>query len=76
MDIIIISKQYINDYDALLIVAGAGLGIDSGLPDYRGPYGLWNMWHPTKSLNMTYEKLSTHELFLENPALAWVFRLI
>ena len=74
MENIKLSKQYINDYDALLIVAGAGLGIDSGLPDYRGPQGLWNTWHPARSLNMTYEKLSTHELFLENPSLAWGFQ--
>jgi NAD-dependent SIR2 family protein deacetylase len=66
-------KEYINHYDSLLIVAGAGLGIDSGLPDYRGPQGLWNTWHPARHLNMTYENLSTHELFLENPALAWGF---
>ena len=46
------SKNYIDNYDALLIVAGAGLGIDSGLPDYRGPQGLWNTWHPAKSMKM------------------------
>lgn len=68
------SKEYIDNFDALLIVAGAGLGIDSGLPDYRGPQGLWNTWHPAKDLNMTYEKLSTHELFLENPSLSWGFQ--
>jgi len=68
------SKNYIDNYDALLIVAGAGLGIDSGLPDYRGPQGLWNTWHPAKSMKMTYENLSTHELFLDNPALAWGFQ--
>jgi NAD-dependent SIR2 family protein deacetylase len=25
--------------DGLLITAGAGMGIDSGLPDFRGPGG-------------------------------------
>jgi len=68
------SKQIINNSDALLIVAGAGMGIDSGLPDYRGPNGLWNTWHPAKELNLTYEKLSTNEQFLENPELAWGFQ--
>ncbi len=64
----------INSADALLIITGAGMGIDSGLPDYRGPQGLWNTWHPAKQLNMTYENLSTHEMFLENPELAWGFQ--
>ncbi len=27
--------------DGLLITAGAGMGIDSGLPDFRGPGGFW-----------------------------------
>ena len=64
----------IKNSDCLLIVAGAGMGIDSGLPDYRGPNGLWNTWHPAKTLNMTYDKLSTHENFIEDPELAWGFQ--
>ena len=27
--------------DALLIGAGAGMGVDSGLADFRGPEGFW-----------------------------------
>ena len=50
------------------------MGIDSGLPDYRGPNGLWNTWHPARKLNMRYEQLSTHELFLNEPNLAWGFQ--
>lgn len=69
-----LSADILNSSDALLIVAGAGMGIDSGLPDYRGPNGLWNTWHPARELNMTYEQLSTHENFLENPELAWGFQ--
>lgn len=68
------ASKSINDADALLIVAGAGMGIDSGLPDYRGPNGLWNTWHPARKLNMRYEQLSTHELFLNEPNLAWGFQ--
>ena len=33
-------KQYIKDSDAILITAGAGMGVDSGLPDFRGNDGL------------------------------------
>ena len=64
----------INNSDALLIIAGAGMGIDSGLPDYRGPNGLWNTWHPARELNLTYETLSTHQTFIDNPELAWGFQ--
>ena len=32
--------------DALLIGAGAGMGVDSGLPDFRGPEGFWKAYPP------------------------------
>ena len=32
-------KQIINEAEAILITAGAGMGVDSGLPDFRGNEG-------------------------------------
>ena len=29
-------KQIITEAEAILITAGAGMGVDSGLPDFRG----------------------------------------
>ncbi|MBP8110843.1 MAG: NAD-dependent deacetylase, partial [Agitococcus sp.] len=31
----------INSSDGLIIAAGAGMGVDSGLPDFRGNEGMW-----------------------------------
>lgn len=31
--------------DTILIAAGAGMGVDSGLPDFRGQQGFWKT-HP------------------------------
>ena len=31
--------ELIRAADGLLITAGAGIGVDSGLPDFRGPQG-------------------------------------
>jgi NAD-dependent SIR2 family protein deacetylase len=31
------AARAISNADALLIGAGAGMGVDSGLPDFRGP---------------------------------------
>lgn len=33
------AKNIIKSCDFLMITAGAGLGVDSGLPDFRGPTG-------------------------------------
>ena len=30
--------------DALIISAGAGMGVDSGLPDFRGNEGFWKAY--------------------------------
>lgn len=32
-------KQIIDEAGAVLITAGAGMGVDSGLPDFRGNEG-------------------------------------
>ena len=36
--------------DCLLFHAGAGMGVDSGLPDFRGPQGFWRAYPPMKDL--------------------------
>jgi NAD-dependent SIR2 family protein deacetylase len=38
------AARLIRDADALLITAGAGMGVDSGLPDFRGPNGFWGVY--------------------------------
>ncbi|CAE8610924.1 unnamed protein product [Polarella glacialis] len=53
--------------DALLFTAGAGMGVDSGLPDFRGTTGLWK----DRDVAMTYEDMSDDKWFTEDPAFAW-----
>lgn len=50
--------------DALLIGAGAGLGVDSGLPDYRGTLGYWTQ-------NPEWEEMASGQWFIQKPAQAW-----
>ena len=35
------AKEVIQAADSILITAGAGMGVDSGLPDFRGKEGFW-----------------------------------
>ena len=34
----------IEQADALIVAAGAGMGVDSGLPDFRGKDGFWRAY--------------------------------
>jgi len=63
----------IEEADALIILAGAGMGVDSGLPDYRGNAGLWKEHPYLKELGLTFERAANPELFANDPELAWRF---
>ena len=43
------AAQAIAEAEAILIGAGAGMGCDSGLPDFRGPEGSGRPTRPTPS---------------------------
>ncbi|HET9139664.1 SIR2 family NAD-dependent protein deacylase [Actinophytocola sp.] len=59
--------------EALLICAGAGMGVDSGLPDFRGDEGFWRAYPPYERLGLRFVELANPEHFTEDPALAWGF---
>eukprot|EP00440_Ansanella_granifera_P035109 gb/GFBE01038081.1/.p1 GENE.gb/GFBE01038081.1/~~gb/GFBE01038081.1/.p1 ORF type:complete len:371 (+),score=71.07 gb/GFBE01038081.1/:1-1113(+) len=61
------AAEAINDCEALIFTAGAGMGVDSGLPDFRGSTGLFK----DRELAMTYEEMSNDKWFGEDPAFAW-----
>jgi NAD-dependent deacetylase len=52
------------------ILSGAGISTDSGIPDYRGPQGLWRR-------DPEAEKLVTYDHYMSDPEIrrrAWVMR--
>jgi NAD-dependent SIR2 family protein deacetylase len=55
------------DCDAWMVTAGAGIGVDSGMPDFRGPTGLFH----DRETPMTWEETSNDKWFAEDPAFAW-----
>lgn len=58
---------------ALLVCAGAGIGVDSGLPDFRGPEGFWRAYPPYRDLGLRFEEIADPQHFAEDPELAWGF---
>lgn len=65
--------ELINNADAILIGAGAGMGVDSGLPDFRGKEGFWRAYPQLKALNKYFIDMARGDLFFDNPELAWWF---
>ncbi len=68
-----IAKQLIKNADAILITAGAGMGVDSGLPDFRGSEGFWKAYPPIKELGLDFEDMANPIWFTKDPNLAWAF---
>ncbi len=64
---------WIEGADAILVAAGAGMGVDSGLPDFRGPEGFWRAYPAYKELGLAFEAMASPEHFADNPALGWGF---
>src|SRR5215468_9418889 len=67
------ARSAIDGADALLIAAGAGMGVDSGLPDFRGPEGFWRAYPAYARLGLRFEALANPRWFERDPELAWGF---
>jgi len=59
--------------EAILITAGAGMGVDSGLPDFRGNKGFWRAYPPFARMGLSFTQLANPEWFNRDPGLAWGF---
>jgi NAD-dependent SIR2 family protein deacetylase len=58
---------------ALVVTAGAGMGVDSGLPDFRGNEGFWNAYPPYRRLGLSFVEAANPEHFERDPAFGWGF---
>lgn len=65
--------DWIQAADGLLITAGAGMGIDSGLPDFRGPGGFWAVYPALGRARIAFESIANPAAFTSDPRLAWGF---
>lgn len=67
------AAQTLDAADAVLIAAGAGIGVDSGLPDFRGNQGFWEAYPPIAKLGISFYEMANPQWFDHNPKLAWAF---
>ena len=59
--------------DALLITAGAGMGVDSGLPDFRSDGGFWRSYPRLAQLGLAFEDMAQPRWFRDDARMAWAF---
>ncbi|KIH76420.1 NAD-dependent protein deacetylase, SIR2 family [Geoalkalibacter ferrihydriticus] len=67
------AAQAIAGARALIITAGAGMGVDSGLPDFRGDHGFWQAYPMYQRLGINFIGAANPAHFERDPAFGWGF---
>ena len=67
------AAAWLQEADGLLVTAGAGMGVDSGLPDFRGNEGFWRAYPALAEARLSFEEIANPAHFVRDPALAWGF---
>lgn len=68
-----LAARAIENAQFLLFSAGAGMGVDSGLPDFRGTDGFWRAYPPFARLGLEFQEVANPRWFRSDPQLAWGF---
>jgi len=63
----------IKEAEVFVITAGAGMGVDSGLPDFRGDHGFWQAYPAYERLGLSFVECATPQHFINDPHFAWGF---
>ena len=65
------AREFLDRAERVVVLTGAGISTDSGIPDFRGPQGVW-------TLNPKAEKMSDIRYYVSDPEvrrLSWQSRL-
>jgi NAD-dependent deacetylase len=57
------ARDLVRAAERVLVLTGAGVSAESGVPTFRGPEGLWRNYRP--------EELATPQAFARDPRLVW-----
>lgn len=67
------AAAWLREADGLLVTAGAGMGVDSGLPDFRGNAGLWRAYPALAEAKRDFQSIANPRAFEDEASLAWGF---
>lgn len=65
-DKIVRLAELISESNKIVVFTGAGISVESGIPDFRGPNGLWRKYDP---------RVASIDYFMNNPEGFWKFAL-
>jgi len=71
LDSLEFARQHVGSAQRVVVLTGAGISTDSGIPDFRGPQGVW-------TLNPKAERMSDIRYYVSDPEvrrLSWQSRL-
>lgn len=68
-----LAVDWLRKADGLIVAAGAGMGVDSGLPDFRGNEGLWRAYPALGQAGLAFSSIASPTAFRKHPRLAWGF---
>ena len=57
------AKEIIDNASNVMVLTGAGISAESGIPTFRGDEGLWKQYRP--------EDIATPQAFLRDPKFVW-----
>lgn len=67
------AAELIAEADGLVITAGAGMGVESGLPEFRGEKGFWRAYPALGARGMDFTAIANPAAFQADARLAWGF---
>jgi NAD-dependent SIR2 family protein deacetylase len=68
-----LAAQWIAQADGLLVTAGAGMGVDSGLPDFRGKNGFWRAYPAFRQRQVEFHQIASPQAMQALPEIGWGF---
>ena len=67
------AAEVVREAEAFVISAGAGMGVDSGLPDFRGDRGFWSAYPAYARLGVSFVDCANPRHFADDPSFGWGF---
>ena len=67
------AAEVVREAEVFVITAGAGMGVDSGLPDFRGDQGFWNAYPVYARHGVSFVECANPQHFASDPSFGWGF---